>query len=338
MKPSVAILIVHKDGEKILDNCLKSLETTLYNNYGIHLLLNGTKDKSKKIAEKYDCKVYTSEKNLGFARGTNYLLENVDTEYVVLLNNDVEVDKNWLSELITLAEEKEASVVQPKILSLREPDKFEYAGAAGGYIDTYGYPFCRGRLFSTIETDKDQYNSPVQLFWASGACMLIKRDILKKVGQLDKLFYMYGEEIDLCWRINLIGGTVWYAPQSKIYHIGSYTIKKTNFSKTKEYLIHRNTLLMFLKNTQSSTIAKRIVPRILLELISAIFFPTKLLPSIRALIWILKHKKIIESRRKEIEKIRKKSDKQLENLIHKRSVALDYFLLNRKTFKQLWKK
>src|SRR3989344_3138883 len=252
MKPSVAILIVHKDGEKILDNCLKSLETTLYNNYGIHLLLNGTKDKSKKIAEKYDCKVYTSEKNLGFARGTNYLLENVDTEYVVLLNNDVEVDKNWLSELITLAEEKEASVVQPKILSLREPDKFEYAGAAGGYIDTYGYPFCRGRLFSTIETDKDQYNSPVQLFWASGACMLIKRDILKKVGQLDKLFYMYGEEIDLCWRI--------------------------------------------------------------------------------------KHKKIIESRRKEIEKIRKKSDKQLENLIHKRSVALDYFLLNRKTFKQLWKK
>ncbi len=335
--PKVSVNIIHVNGEEILDNCLKSLMQTKYLNFQIAILLNNTTDNSEKIVRKYKVKLFKSKKNLGFAGGHNYLVKKTNSDYVVVLNNDTEVEKDWLKELVNFAEKNNADVCQPKTLNLKTKEYFDHAGAAGGFIDKYGYTFCRGRLFDKIEKDKGQYNESRRIFWACGSCFIAKREIIKKVGLFDEDFFMYSEEMDFCWRVNLAGGKIFCVPSSKIYHLGYYSVKTLKMNSKKDYLIHRNVLLSFLKNYSGESINKLIVKRILMEIASAIAFPKRVLPVTKSIAWIWKHMKEIKEKHKEVQSLRKISDKELqkEKIILKKSIAYQFFIKNKKTFKEI---
>ena len=173
-----------------------------------------------------DIRVIKFDRNWGFTGGYNRALAEIDADYYVLLNSDVEVTPGWADTLLAFMEEHpEVGVCQPKILSVAERDSFEYAGAAGGFLDKYGYPFCRGRILSNIEKDKGQYDQPREVFWATGACMMVRSALYHHLGGLDDLFFAHMEEIDLCWRAKLLGYEVWAVPSSKVYHVGGGTFQ-----------------------------------------------------------------------------------------------------------------
>lgn len=336
--PKVSILICHRNGEKIIENCLNSLSKTTYPNYEIHILLNNTEDNSEKIIRKYKVKIYKSKINLGFTGGFNYLIKKLKTKskYIASINNDTEVEKNWLSELVKFAEKNNADIVQPKIKSLRDKKMFEYAGAAGGFMDKYGYPFCRGRIFNEQEEDWGQYDIPIKLFWACGSCAMFKKELFDKIGLLDKDFFMYAEETDFCWRANLVGAKIFNVPSSVIYHLGHYSIIKEKMTLDREYYLHRNTLIMFFKNYSDETIKKLRIRRISLEILSALAFPrTKLIAVSKALFWIMKNKKLIKQKHKEIQKLRKVSDKEIQKNMLNKSIVFQHFLKGKKKFSDL---
>jgi len=331
--PRVSVLILHKNGEEIIKNCLDSLKKTDYPNFETVVLLNGTEDDSEGIIKKYKVKIYKSKKNLGFAGGNNFLIERTKSKYVVLMNNDVEVDKNWLKELVNFSEKNNADVCQPKILSLKEKQMFDYAGAAGGFIDKYGYPFCRGRIFDKIERDNRQYNCNRRIFWACGSCMMIKREILEKSGLFDEDFFMYAEEVDLCWRINLVGGRIFNVYKSRVYHLGGYSIQKERLESKKEFLVHRNSLLMFFKNYSRWSIIKLLIPRMALEITSGIVFPKKIPPILKSFLWLFLNSRKIARKQKDVQKLREVDDKSMP--IFQGSIALSFFILKKRRFEEL---
>ena len=211
------------------------------------------------------------DRNYGFADGYNKALGQVDAEYFVLLNSDVEVTEGWLEPMLSLME-KNADVVacQPKILAYNNKTHFEYAGAAGGFIDRYGYPYCRGRLFDSVEEDKGQYDSPCRVFWATGAAMMVRSVAFRKVGGLDGRFFAHMEEIDLCWRLLARGGEIYAVPQSKVYHVGGATLNKSNPHKT--FLNFRNNLLMLYKNLPHGELRSVMRMRAVLDYVAAFKF------------------------------------------------------------------
>jgi len=185
--------------------------------------------------------------NLGYAGGYHRALKSIDTPYSILLNSDVEVIPGWISGLLDFMEtHPRAGAVAPKILSYNDREHFEYAGAAGGCIDRFGFPFCRGRIFSSIEKDTDQFNLPEKVFWASGACLMVRMDCYRQAGEMDPLFFAHMEEIDLCWRIHALGFEVWYEPRTSVFHVGGGTLP--NESPYKLFLNFRNNLLLLHKN------------------------------------------------------------------------------------------
>jgi len=185
--------------------------------------------------------------NGGFAKGYNDALAEVTADYYVLLNSDIEVTPNWIEPVIRLMESnKTIAACQPKLRSYFQPEKFEYAGAAGGFIDKYGYPFCRGRIFQDIETDHGQYDDVHEIFWATGACMFVRADLYKQFGGLDEDFFAHMEEIDFCWRLKNGGYRIMYCPDSVVYHVGGGTLPKKSAQKT--YLNFRNNLSLLYKN------------------------------------------------------------------------------------------
>ncbi len=209
--------------------------------------------------------------NHGFAEGYNLALRQVDAEYVVLLNSDVEVTGHWLSPLIGYMDaHPEVAACQPKIRSWRQRERFEYAGAAGGFIDRYGYPFCRGRIMSVVEKDNGQYDTVVPLFWATGAALFIRRKDYLDVGGLDGRFFAHMEEIDLCWRLRARGRRLVCVPQSTVYHVGGATLKKENPRKT--FLNFRNNLLMLYKNLPQEELAAVMRMRTVLDYVAALNF------------------------------------------------------------------
>jgi hypothetical protein len=327
------------NGEQIIESCLSSLEKTTYPNFQIHVLLNGTSDNSEKIIKKHDVKIYKSESNLGFTGGFNLLVKkmfNTDSEYIVSINNDTEVEPNWLSELVEFAEMNDADICQPKIKSMKDKNYFEYAGAAGGFMDRYGYPFCRGRIFSTLEEDKGQYDTPLRIFWACGSCAMYKKDLFKKLGLLDESFFMYAEETDFCWRVNLSGGKIFSVPSSVVYHWGSYSVQKENMTARKEYLLHRNTLIMFFKNYSDETISQLKYRRIVLEIVSALAFPLKkFIPVSKALYWIATNREELKRKQEEAQKIRKITDDEVQGTMLDGSIAYAYFIKGQKRFNEL---
>lgn len=211
------------------------------------------------------------DRNYGFADGYNRALEQVDAEYMLLLNSDVEVSEGWLEPLLSFMENNPGVVAcQPKILAYNNKKHFEYAGASGGFIDRYGYPYCRGRLFDIIEEDKGQYDDISQIFWATGAAMMVRSDAFRKAGGFDGRFFAHMEEVDLCWRMLSRGGAIYVVPQSKVYHVGGATLNKSNPHKT--FLNFRNNLLMLYKNLPDGELRRVMRIRAVLDYVAAFKF------------------------------------------------------------------
>lgn len=248
---SVSVVILNWNGEKYLNEFLPVLLKNIEDVPGAEVVVadNGSTDGSLQLlSEKFPTvKVDAFDKNYGFAGGYNKALKNINTEYYVLLNSDVEVTKGWLSTLYTyMNENPEVAACQPKILSYHRRNYFEYAGAAGGFIDKYGYPFCRGRIFGEVEEDRGQYDDIKDIFWATGACLFIRSADYWEAGGLDDEFFAHMEEIDLCWRLKSRGKRIVCIPQSVVYHIGGGTLNAEHPRKT--YLNFRNNLLLLYKN------------------------------------------------------------------------------------------
>lgn len=273
----VSVVILNLNGAEMLRTFLPSV--VKYTNPELAEVCvadNGSTDNSVDIVrdEFPSVRLISFKENYGFAEGYNKVMDNVTTDYVVLLNSDVEVTEGWIEPILSYMEShKDVAACQPKILSYHDKKKFEYAGASGGYIDKYGYPFCRGRVFDSLETDNGQYDTPADIFWASGAAMFVRRDVYVAVGGLDPKFFAHMEEIDLCWRLLSRGYRLVCIPESKVYHVGGATLKKENPKKT--YLNFRNNLLMMYKNLPSDELRKVMIVRCFLDYLAVVFYILK---------------------------------------------------------------
>lgn len=266
----ISVVILNWNGRKLLEQFLPTVvRHSSSDDCGVVVADNGSCDDSVDfIKTKFpDVSLILLDKNYGFADGYNKAIQQVNSEYVVLLNSDVETTEDWVQKLATFMDSHpEVAAVQPKIRSFKNKNKFEYAGAAGGFIDVYGYPFCRGRILDVLEDDNGQYDSEIPIFWATGACLFIRRKDYVKAGGLDARFFAHMEEIDLCWRLNARGRKVMCVPQSVVYHVGAASLSKENPKKT--YLNFRNNLLMIYKNVQPKVFLKTFVVRYFLDFLA----------------------------------------------------------------------
>ena len=244
----LAIVILNWNGAEMLKKYLPSVLNYSREEAVVYVADNASTDNSIALLKEQFPEVHLIllEKNWGFAEGYNKALAQVEAEYYLLLNSDIEVTPGWLTPMIEFMDaHKEVAACQPKLLSIFQRDSFEYAGACGGYMDRYGYPFCRGRIFDVVEQDKGQYDEPAKIHWATGAALLVRARIYKEVGGLDGRFFAHQEEIEMCWRMRIRGYQIWCLPQSKVYHVGGGTLPKSNPMKT--YLNFRNNLTMLYK-------------------------------------------------------------------------------------------
>jgi len=272
----VAVVILNWNGRELLEQFLPSVLNFSKEEATIYVADNASTDNSVTfINENFpEINLIQNSTNGGYAKGYNDALRNLTEDVFVLLNSDVEVTKNWLSPIISEFKNDEKLVAaQPKILDFKNKEHFEYAGAAGGFIDRYGYPYCRGRIFNTLEKDNGQYNDIAEIFWATGACLFIKKDAYWSVEGLDEIFFAHQEEIDLCWRLKANGGTIKYIGNSKVYHVGGATLNATNSKKT--FYNFRNTLLMLLKNVKGPKVWYLLFIRMVLDGIAGIQFLLK---------------------------------------------------------------
>lgn len=241
------VVILNWNGAELLSRFLKGVRESVPSEVGVIVADNGSTDSSEEVvAEVGGVEWLPLGENYGFAEGYNRALKGLDGDVFVLLNSDVETPQGWLEPLVELLErESGVGAVQPKICSYANPQSFEYAGAAGGFIDSYGYPFCRGRILGTIEEDRGQYDDEAKIFWASGACVAVRAEVWRRCGGLDGDFFAHMEEIDLAWRMQLMGYGLRVEPRSRVYHIGGGTLP--NNSPRKIYYNFRNSLCMLHK-------------------------------------------------------------------------------------------
>lgn len=268
----VAVVILNYNGKKFLE---KFLPGVIQHSKGHQVVVadNGSTDDSLHFLYNYfpDVLVISIGKNEGFCEGYNIALQQVEAKYYVLLNSDVEVSNGWIEPVLELMDgNPNIGACQPKIRSYYERQNFEYAGAAGGWLDKWGYPFCRGRIFDVVEQDRGQYNDISEIFWATGACMFVRSDVYHQLGGLDKDFFAHMEEIDLCWRMKNTGYQVYYCGMSEVYHVGGGTLPKSNSRKT--YLNFRNGLALLYKNLPSHRWARVLLIRLLLDGVAAFRF------------------------------------------------------------------
>ncbi len=272
MTSSVAIVILNWNGAKLLRQFLPSVIQFSRNEFvRIVVADNGSIDDSLQIlqAEFSQVEILDLKQNFGFALGYNEALKQIDSDYYVILNSDVEVTQGWLNEPIRLMDtDVTIAAVQPKILSYNQKSHFEYAGAAGGFIDRFGYPFCRGRIFNEIEDDHGQYDNQSDIFWASGACMFVRAKLFHESGGFDTNFWAHMEEIDLCWRLKNKGYHIVYTPESTVYHLGGGSLPYQ--SPKKLYLNFRNNLWMLYKNLPAKQLFYIIFFRMVLDGVAAL--------------------------------------------------------------------
>ncbi|AWA30287.1 dTDP-Rha--alpha-D-GlcNAc-pyrophosphate polyprenol alpha-3-L-rhamnosyltransferase [Flavobacterium magnum] len=272
---TVAVVILNWNGKSLLEQFLPSVvryspEAVVY------VADNASTDDSLDFVKTYypSVKIIRNTGNFGFAKGYNEALRFVDEDIYALVNSDIEVTENWLQPILSTFEtEKNVAAIQPKIRDYKDKQYFEYAGAGGGFIDKFGYPFCRGRIFDTIETDHGQYDDAKDIFWASGACLFIRKAVYRQLGGFDDSFFAHQEEIDLCWRIFNKGLTIRYIPESTVYHVGGATLQQGNPRKT--FLNFRNSLLMLTKNLPRPSLYSVLFQRLLLDAVAAFQFLSK---------------------------------------------------------------
>jgi GT2 family glycosyltransferase len=268
--PSVAVVILNWNGKKYLEQFLPSVLASTYTNYFVVLVDNASTDDSLSYIQQHypSVRIISNPGNEGFARGYNLALKQVVADYYVLLNSDVEVTPGWIDPIIALMESnKNIAACQPKILSYNSKTQFEYAGASGGWIDKYAYPFSRGRVFDVCETDVGQYDDVSQVFWATGASLFVRSSAFHSCGGFDEYFFAHQEEIDLCWRMQLEGHTIFVQPASVVYHVGGGTLPMGD--KRKVFLNFRNNMIMLSKNNTFSKALWKVPFRLSLDNVAA---------------------------------------------------------------------
>ena len=334
-------MILCWNGRSFLEQFLPSVLQTTYPNAEIIVADNASTDGSAAfVAESFpSVKVIKLPENKGFATGYNQALAQVEADYYVLLNQDVEVEQEWLEPLVEAAE-RDATIAacQPKIRWQANKKMFEYAGAAGGFIDQYGYTFCRGRIFQVLEEDVGQYDSASEIFWESGAAMFIRAELYHKLGGLDDDFFAHMEEIDLCWRLKNAGYKIMYVPDSIVYHVGGGSLPQGNPRKT--YLNFRNNLFLLYKNLPQHRF--RLTMRLLLDQVAALQFLTKSdMPTARA-VWkanldYLRHLKQLSRKRKTAWEVVKTANIGAPNKTgcYRGNLLVEFFVRGKKKWSQL---
>lgn len=334
--PFVSIVILNWNGRPFLQQFLSSVQAGTWPNKEIVVIDNASTDDSVEYLQHNfpAVRIIRHVSNFGFAKGYNEGLKQLQADYFVLLNSDVEVDAGWIEPVIALMEsDKQVGVCQPKILQYNNREYFEYAGAAGGWLDYLGYPFARGRVFDVCEKDEGQFNDAAPVFWASGAAMFVRASVYRELGGLDEYFFAHQEEIDFCWRAQLAGHKIYVCPTSVVYHVGGGTLPKGNARKV--YLNFRNNLVMMAKNMQVGEAIWKISFRFVLDAVSAVkslmagegtYFMAVIRAHVRFLGWLFgeRKKSLFPASRRGI----------LAGYLHK-SVVWAYFIRGRKKFSEI---
>jgi hypothetical protein len=324
----IAVVILNWNGKKLLAQFLPSVvqnspEATIY------VADNNSSDDSISYITTHfpSVQIIKNEYNFGFAQGYNEALKSVDADIFALVNSDVEVTQNWLQPIIeTFKNEPNTAIVQPKILDYKRKDYFEYAGAGGGFIDQYGYPYCRGRVFETLEKDWGQYNDACEIFWASGACFFIRSSVYSELNGFDGDFFAHQEEIDLCWRAKNKKYTIKYNGLSTIYHVGGATLNEESPKKT--FLNFRNSLFMLTKNLPKHELFRIVFFRMVLDGIAGIRFLFQ--GKFTHLFAVLKahfHYYHLINRN-----LNKRGEFQVNTYFDRKSIVYDYFINKRHNF------
>lgn len=322
----VAVVILNYNGRRFLEQFLPNLiaqcdpllsEVIVADNAS-------TDDSVAFMRERFpDIRLIVNDSNGGFATGYNVALRQVEAEYYVLLNSDIEVTPCWIEPVISMMDSDPLiAACQPKILSYYHRDQFEYAGACGGFIDKYGYPFCRGRVFQNLEIDEGQYDLPMEVFWATGACLFVRAELYHQCGGLDDSFFAHMEEIDLCWRLKNAGYKVFCCPQSKVYHIGGGTLPKKSPYKT--YLNFRNNLSLLVKNLPKGRVFPTIVYRIVLDWVAAMKFLCE--GGLADFRMVFKAHLDFYKRLKSLKQKRKANEHEMVSCVYSRNIVFDCIL------------
>ncbi|MCL2650800.1 MAG: glycosyltransferase family 2 protein [Candidatus Azobacteroides sp.] len=335
----IAVVILNWNGKSLLEKFLPALLAyTPQDIADIIVSDNASDDNSVSfLKEKYpEIEVIRLEKNYGFAEGYNRTIVQLEHEYVVLLNSDVEVTPNWLETALSYLEaHPEVVALQPKILSYKDKSSFEYAGACGGFLDIYGYPFCRGRIFDVVEKDNKQYEECIDILWATGACLFVKTEEYKKAGGLDVAFFAHQEEIDFCWRLVNRGKRIICLPSSVVYHVGGATLSMSNPRKT--FLNFRNNLLMIYKNMPEQRLKKTLRVRFFLDILAAlVFFLKGETGNLKA---VFKARKEFKQMKKQYKQVRlnnlSESLTGLPPQIYRKSIIFAFYCRNKKRYSEL---
>jgi len=317
-----------------IQKCLPSVAATQYDSFEILFVDNASDDESVAWVRGQfpEINIIQHPENWAFCRGNNEAVSHAKGDVLVLLNNDVEVSPDWLTPIANrFKEDPEVAAAQPKLHQFNQRDLFEYAGAAGGFLDRNGYPFTRGRIFDTLEQDSGQYDDSNDLFWASGTCLAVRKDIFEQLGGLEESFFMHMEEIDLCWRIRSAGFRIVLIPESVVYHIGGASLSKQ--SSQKHFLNFRNNLLMLYRNLPPPEWRKVLVRRILLD--TAAVGRSFLSLQFGQGFAILRAYAAAHRMKKAQKDIRPKKGQYVAPLPYRGSIVWDYFILNRKRFSDL---
>lgn len=334
MSKKVAVIILNWNGVNFLSQFLKSVvDNTSSTLADIIVADNGSTDASIEYIQANfpSVQVIEFDKNYGFTGGYNRAIAAIEHEYCVLLNSDVEVTSGWLDLLTTEMDANlNVGACMPKIISYYDKNLFEYAGASGGFLDILGYPFCRGRILSTLEEDSNQYNIPAKIFWATGACLMVRTGLYKQLDGLDSDFFAHMEEIDFCWRLQHLGYTVMVYPQSKIFHVGGGTLPNNN--PKKMYLNFRNSLLMLTKNLPQRSLYPTLFARMILDGVAGVCFLAKGQASF--FVAVLKAHRDFYKMFRTFSKKRDAVGKCKPNGLYKKSIVISY-MLGAKTFDKL---
>jgi len=341
--PEVAVIVLNHNGKKFLDDCFNSIRLTTYSNYRIYLLDNASTDDDVTYVRSTfpEVHIIQNSENNGFCAAYNLAFTQCTGKYFLCLNNDVKVKPDWLTHLVNVAEEDDMiAALQPKIVSFFDEHKFEYAGSSGGMMDIYGFPFLRGRVFDTIEDDNGQYDDISDIFWSCGAACFIRASVLKEIGIFDETIVHHMDEIDLNWRMHLMGYKVKVVPQSIILHYGGATIQQQSFKKM--YWNHRNSLYLLLKNYGIKNAISKSFVHVLLDYIAigksvvSLEF-TRALAIFYAHLWITLNIFLINKKRNQVQKMRTKNDDYIRSKFYPKSVVWQYFFSNKKTYTELIK-
>ena len=330
----IAVVILNWNGKQLLEQFLPAMLKYSEGEADIYVADNNSPDDSVAFVKQQfpTVKIIQNSENGGYAKGYNDALKHIDTDIYALVNSDIEVTENWLKPIIAEFESsKDTVAIQPKILDFKDKSKFEYAGAGGGFIDFYGYPYCRGRLFSDVEEDKGQYNDTTGIFWASGACFFIRKEVYHQLNGFDEDFFAHYEEIDLCWRIKNEGYTIKYIGTSTVYHVGGATLNQANPKKT--YLNFRNSLLSILKNVPKQYLIVVLLLRFILDGFAGIKFLTELRPGHTWAI-VRAHFNFYGNIPKFLKKRRNTTNKSIDYYQCK-SIVWQHFALKRKAFSEI---